>query len=139
MVKPSPSSQPQPDRLREHPEQRFAGADEKFDLNEAIRNLHAEPSGQRGHKQINLFKHGAATLALYHFDQGAKLDDHTVDGPVIIHVLNGRLIVRADGRQHELGPNELLRFAPGVCHSVEAREHTEMLLTICVAGPGSHS
>ena len=137
MVKPTNPSQP--DRLREHPEQRFAGADEKFDLNDAIRRLHEEPSGQHGHKQINLFKHGPASLALYHFDRGAKLDDHVVDGPVIIHVLNGRLIVRMDGQQHELGANELLRLAPGVCHSVEAVEHTEMLLTICVAGPGSHS
>ena len=137
MVKPSQSSSE--GRLREHPEQRFAPDQELFELDQTVQKLHRESSGQHGHKQINLFKHGPVSLALFHFDAGAKMDDHSVDGVVIIHVLKGRLIVRTEEQNHEMGPNAVLRLAPNVMHSVEAKEHADMLLTICVEGPGSHS
>ena len=142
MVKPnqssSPSSQPE-GRLREHPEQRFAQSQERFELSETIQELHREPSGQHGHKQINLFKHGPASLALFHFEPGSKFDDHVVDGAVFIQVLCGRLTVKTPEGDHQLKAGSLLRLAPGITHSVEAAEHSDMLLTICLEGPGSHS
>lgn len=139
MVKPSKSSSQPEGRLREHPEQRFAPSQERFELSEVVQELHREPSGQHGHKQINLFKHGPATLALFHFEPASKFDDHVVDGVVIIQVLSGKLTVKTEEGDHQLKAGSVLRLAPGVTHSVEASEHSDMLLTICVEGPGSHS
>ena len=126
------------DRLRTPPEQRFALAEELVDLAAAAERLLAEPSGQHGHKQMALFRHGPATLALYCFDPGGRLPDHVVDGPVIIHVLAGRLRVRTDQAEHALSAGQLLRLAPGVRHDVAADEPSQMLLTVCLEGPGSH-
>ena len=125
-------------RLRPHPEQRFATSEEQLNLEEVSEYLRKEPSGRHGHKQMALFKHGPATLALFHFERGAKLDDHTVDGPVIIHVLDGRLRVRCSDSEHDLAAGTLLRLSPGVRHNVRAEEDSRMLLTVCLEGPGSH-
>ncbi|MEX0886887.1 MAG: AraC family ligand binding domain-containing protein [Phycisphaeraceae bacterium] len=125
-------------RLRTHPEERFASLEEELDLQAVADKLLAEPSGQHGHKQVALFRHGPATLALYCFDAGGRLPDHVVDGPVIIHVLTGRLHVHTDAAEHNLPAAQLLRLAPGVRHDVIAEEPSQMLLTVCLEGPGSH-
>ena len=125
-------------RLRTPPEQRFASSEEAVNLADAAEKLLAEPSGQHGHKQMALFRHGPATLALYCFDAGGRLPDHVVDGPVIIHALSGRLRVRTDQAEHALAAGQLLRLAPGVRHDVNADEPSQMLLTVCLEGPGSH-
>ena len=127
-----------PGRLRTPPEQRFAPPEELVDLPAAAHQLLAEPSGQHGHKQMALFRHGQATLALYCFDAAGRLPDHVVDGPVIIHVLAGRLHVNTDHNTHTLAAGQILRLAPGVRHDVTADEPTQMLLTVCLQGPDSH-
>lgn len=127
-----------PTRLRPHPEKRFAPDEHVFDLKVAAAELKAEPSGQHGHKQIALFKHGPATLALFMFDAGARLDDHVIDGPVIIQTLTGHLSIQTEQRTYALPAGTLLRLAPGVKHDVQASEASQMLLTICVEGDASH-
>jgi len=129
-------SSPAPKRLREHPRQRFAGEGDVFDLKAVADELAAEPSGEHGHKQIALFKQGPATLALFLFEPDARLDNHRVDGAVIIHTLAGRLRVTANGKQHDLPEGSLLRLAPGVEHDVHAAEPSQMLLTISYEGGG---
>ncbi|HEX7009514.1 MAG TPA: AraC family ligand binding domain-containing protein [Phycisphaeraceae bacterium] len=126
-------------RVRTPPRVRFAPSEDRFNLKTAAETLAREPSGQRGHKQMALFRHGPATLALYLFETGASLPDHVVDGPVIIHVLQGRLKVATDQTEHDLPAGTLLRLAPNVRHDVSALERSQMLLTICVEGPGSHA
>jgi quercetin dioxygenase-like cupin family protein len=129
----------QADRLRPHPEKRFAETQTKFDLDDAYRSLMSEvDSGQHGHRQMALFRHGPATVAIYHFEEGAYLKDHSVDGPVILHTLTGRLTVKTDQAEHELSAGAMLALAPGVRHDVSAHEDARMLLTVCLEGPGSH-
>lgn len=126
-------------RTRVPPQERFAPAEGEFDLEAASHALWNEANaGQHGHRQMALFRHGPATLALYCFEPGASLPDHAVDGPVIIQVLEGELIVRTEQNQHTLPAGRMLRLAPGVTHDVEARKRSRMLLTICVEGPASH-
>ncbi len=64
--------------------------------------------------------------------------DHVVDGPVMIHALSGRAIIKTDDGEHDLSAGKLLRLAPGVKHDVTAKEPTRLLVTICLEGPGSH-
>ncbi|MEX1017628.1 MAG: cupin domain-containing protein [Phycisphaeraceae bacterium] len=128
-------------RVRTHPNQRFATHEDVFDLDAAADQLLAEPgSGQHGHRQMTLFRHGPATLALFCFEQaGARMPDHTVNGPVIIHVLKGRLTIHTDDAEHDLSAGQLLRLAPNVRHDVVAAEPAQMLLTVSLEGPGSHA
>ena len=126
-------------RARPKPAERFAPLEDVVDLTAATDRLQNEPNaGQHGHRQMALFHHGPATVALYCFEAGSKLPDHVVDGPVTIHVLEGRLQVKTAQSKHELPANHLLRLAPGVNHDVEAVEASKMLLTVCVEGPNSH-
>ncbi|MFW6060736.1 MAG: cupin domain-containing protein [Phycisphaeraceae bacterium] len=126
-------------RVRPRPAERFAPAEDQVDLNEAVAQLWTEPNaGSHGHRQMALFHHGPATVALYCFEAGASLPDHVVDGSVTIHVLKGRLSVTTENGRRDLPAGHLLRLAPGVVHDVEASEQSEMLLTVCVEGPNSH-
>lgn len=124
---------------RTAPRVRFASDADRFDLNQAAEALLAEASGQNKHQQIALFKHGPATLALYCFKAGSSLPGHVVDGPVIIHTLQGCLILRTEEGELTLETGQLLRLAPGVRHDIAALTDSRMLLTICVEGPASYS
>lgn len=130
---------PQPGELRTPPRERFAPKEDEVDLSRAAEALRAEPrAGERGHRQMALFRHGPATVALYTFEPGGRMPDHVVEGPVFIHVLKGRLTVTTRESTHDLGEGMLLRLSPSVAHDVKAVEQSEMLLTVCVEGPHSH-
>ena len=124
---------------RTPPRERFAVSEDAVDLAKAAEVLRNEPgTGQHGHRQMALFRHGAETVALYCFEAGAKLPGHVIEGPVLIQVLSGRLKVRTDRTEHELAAGMLLRLAPNVEHDVEAIDASDMLLTVCIEGPNSH-
>ncbi|MFA9477356.1 AraC family ligand binding domain-containing protein [Phycisphaerales bacterium AB-hyl4] len=128
-------------RVRTPPRERFAPAEEMFDLAAVAEKLLAEPgSGRHGHRQMTLFRHGPATLALFCFEEAdARFPDHVVDGVVIIQVLKGRLTVHTEQSAHEMQAGQVLRLGPNVRHDVVAAEPSQMLLTVCVEGPGSHA
>lgn len=125
-----------PNRLREHPEQRFAAPVADFSLAEAAELLRRERGGgQHGHRQQVLYRHGPTTVAIFDFDQGAQLAEHAADGAVVIQTLEGELHVRADGRDHHLPAGRLLAMAPGVRHDVRALRPSSMLLTVSLERP----
>lgn len=124
---------------RTPPRERFSVSEHQVDLAQATQALREESgSGQHGHRQMALFRHGPETVALYSFEPGSHLPAHTVEGPVLIQALNGRLKVQTDNTTHELAGGQLLRLSPNVSHSVEAVEASDMLLVVCVEGPNSH-
>ena len=121
----------QPDRLRQHPEERFIPAQHAIDLAAAAHELLAEPlPGERKHRQKTLYRHGPVTVALFLFERGAGMPQHEAEGVVTVHVLEGRLRMAAEGKTHTLGPGQLLIMAPRVRHDVFAEEPTRMLLTV---------
>ena len=125
-------------RPRAHPEQRFEGSESVFDLARAAGQLMAEPTAShQGHRQKALFREGPLTVALFVFDRGGFLPEHVVDGPVVIHVLEGAVMVATPEGQHELAAGQLLRLAGGVSHNVTAEHPSRMLVTICRLGPNS--
>jgi quercetin dioxygenase-like cupin family protein len=133
-------SAPEPGRARTPPRERFAPQEDEVDLQKAAEALWAEPNaGEQHHRQMALFRHGPATIAFYCFEPGSKLPDHVVEGPVFIQVLKGRLKVQTSESTHDLSAGMLLRLSPSVTHDVEAVERCEMLLTVCIEGPHSHS
>ncbi len=126
---------PKPERLRQHPAQRFAGPQHQFDLAAAAAKLRQEhEAGQAGHRQESLYKHGPTSVSLFLFGHLTRLPPHRAKGVVFIHVLKGHLRVNADGQVHDLRTGNLLVLSPGVEHDVVAQEETEMLLTVHLEG-----
>lgn len=123
----------QPDRLRQHPTERFYPTQHQIDLGEAAAQLLAEPQAhERAQRQKTLYRHGPATIALFLFERGAHMPQHVAEGVVTVHVLEGRLKMTAEGQTHDLTAGKLLVLAPGVQHDVFAEEPTRMLLTVCL-------
>ncbi len=111
----------EPQRMRQHPTDRFAGHQHQFDLEAVAARLRQEVrSGTTGHRQESLYKHGSTSMTLFIFGPQRRLPPHRTNGTVIIHVLVGRLTVTAGGQPHDLGPGELLVMAAGVEHDVAA-------------------
>ncbi len=119
------------ERLRTHPDQRFASPQHRFDLNAVAAKLRQESqAGEAGHRQQTIYKHGPTTVSLFLFGHLTRLPPHRANGVVTIHVLKGHLQVTAEGQVHDLYSNNLLALASGVQHDVVAPQETEMLLTV---------
>ena len=118
-------------RLREHPEPRFAGSQHAFDLEQVAARLKQElNAGEAGHRQETLYKLGPTSVSFFLFGHLTRLASHRAKGVVVIQVLKGHLEVTAEGRANTLRAGHLLALAPGVEHDVVAREESEMLLTV---------
>jgi quercetin dioxygenase-like cupin family protein len=119
------------ERLRKPPSDRFAGPTHLFSLTDVLRRLRAEDHPARdGHRQITLLHRGDVTQVLFSFEAGGHLDRHSARGLVSIHVLEGRLSVGVDGKDHHLGGGEVIVLDPGLEHDVRASEESAMLLTV---------
>jgi quercetin dioxygenase-like cupin family protein len=119
------------ERLRPAPVDRFAGDSHVFDLGESLSALRAEENEPRlGHRQMTLFHRSPVAHVLFAFEPDGHLKEHSTNGSVTIHVLEGRLLVNADGHAHELGPGRVLILNPQVAHDVRALEASAMLLTV---------
>ena len=122
-------------RLRSHPSGRFAGESHAFNLGEVLRKLRAEVHpAERGHRQMTIFHRAPVTQVIFAFEPGGKLADHAAHGLVTIHVLEGRLAVHADERDHESSAGSILVLNPDVRHKVRALEASAMLLTVHLEG-----
>jgi quercetin dioxygenase-like cupin family protein len=125
----------QPDRLRQHPEQRFGPSQHRIDLGAAAARILAEPMpADRKHRQQTLYRYGPVTVALFLLDRGAGMPQHVAEGVVTVHVLEGRITITAEDQVHALSAGQLLVLAPGVEHDVRADEASRMLLTVCLEG-----
>lgn len=119
------------DRLRTPPVERFAGPKHLFSLGEALKQLRAEDHPARdGHRQVTIFHRAPVTKVLFSFEPGGHLDEHSAPGLVTIHALEGRLVVAAQGVDHQLEAGSILILDPDVRHDVRASERSAMLLTV---------
>ena len=122
---------PRNDRLRPHPAERFSSPQHLYNLGVAIARLKEEMrSGEAGHRQQSLYKHGGTSISLFLFGRLTRLPPHSVKGVVSIHALNGHLRIMAEGESHDLLSGDLLVLGPGIEHDVVAHQESEMLLTV---------
>lgn len=73
-----------------------------------------------------LLKADDLRLVLIAMDTGARMKEHSANGTISIHALEGTLRVHSQ----DLHPGQVLTLAPGIKHDVEAREDCAFLLTI---------
>ena len=122
-------------RLRPHPDQRFAGPEHVFTLDEWFETLRREPHEARdGHKQIAIFSAGSLRMVLFAFEKGGCLPAHRAPGYVAIQCFRGRIRVRTSNSTYDLSSGELLMLDPDVEHDREAREEADVLLTVSLLG-----
>ena len=128
-----------PERTRPAPRERFSPTEDLLNLDEVIAQLEGEPSPpHQGHRQVALYHEGPFTVALFLFDEGSKLPQHVVDGPVVVHLLKGRVTINTQQNEYTLQPGQMLRLARGVEHDVNAHETSQLLVTVFLEGRGSH-
>jgi quercetin dioxygenase-like cupin family protein len=119
------------DRIRTHPDERFAAPAQAFDLNAAVEALACEATANKqGHRQKTLYRHGQSSLALFLFEPGSELREHRTNGTVFIQILQGRLAVHVGDQRHDLAAGNVLVLSPGVPHALHAEQRTQMLLTV---------
>ena len=109
-----------------------------YDLPLELARLRARerPMPER-HAQVTLFHRPPVAHVLYAFDAGGTLVRHCANGLVSLLVLEGRLIVEADGRQRELcagRSGHVLVLTPNVVFEVHAVEPSAMLLALHAEG-----
>lgn len=120
------------ERLRPPSHERLAAPVQQFDLAAKAAQLRSEAHASvAGHRQVALVRRGPLTVVLFAFEADGLLKEHSTDGEVTIHVLEGRLAVTVEGELFPLGRGELLALAPKQAHAVRATEASEMLLTVC--------
>lgn len=117
--------------LREHPDIRFADPIQLFDLRRIADDLARESSDTpNGHNQIALYKRDLATTALFSFEKGGMLPEHSAVGTVFIQVIEGKLTVTVEGNPQRVESGQLLVLAPNIPHDVVAEIPSIMLLTV---------
>ena len=118
-------------RLRPHPDTRFAQPSTCVDLHAVAAALRSESNtGERGHRQETVFKHGNVTVALFVFDRFSHLAEHVAQGIVTMHVLKGAMKISAGTVEHELKAGQMLVLDAGVRHALKAEEESEVLVSV---------
>lgn len=127
-------------RLRQHPDLRFASPQLQFNLEATAAKLREElNAGEEGRRQQTLYKHGGTTISLFVFQRLTRLRPHRAQGVVSIHLLTGHLQVTAEGQAHDLHPGNLVILAPGVEHDLVALQESVMLLTVNLSAASPNS
>lgn len=106
----------------------------EFDLTRELEELHREPGWESGQNARTLVKYDDFRVVLTALKTGARLPEHHTEGRISIHVVAGRIQVRAQERTFNLPTGTLLTLDQGLPHDVEALEESAFLLTI--AWPG---
>ena len=89
--------------------------------------------GVRGRASRQLVRNGPLRVVLVTLAPGAELAEHLAPGPITIQSLAGRLVFRAGGAQHDIGPGQLLAAPEGVRHGVTSESGATFLLTMTVS------
>ncbi len=120
-------------RHRRRPAERFAAPEHLLDLPKIAEQLRREPLPARnGHQQMTIYQHDLISVVLFVFASGGQLNDHQANGVVTIHLLEGEVQVKADAQTYELSAANMVALAPGVQHSVLAKQPSTILLTVCL-------
>ncbi|MEP6835618.1 MAG: cupin domain-containing protein [Gemmatimonas sp.] len=92
--------------------------------------IDAELLARSGRTARTLVKEGPLRLTLMALAPGGDLPEHSTNGPVSIHLLQGDAVFQALGKEYALRPGDVLALAPGVKHSARSEQGCSFLLTV---------
>ena len=98
-----------------------------------LEKLKEAPSWQResGRSSETLVKYNEFRIVLVRMKPGSYMSHHRAEGPISIHVLQGKIRIHLpEDRMEDLKPGDLLTLERCLEHDVEALEESSFLLTI---------
>jgi quercetin dioxygenase-like cupin family protein len=102
----------------------------QFDLAREIADSEKKKPWQSGLYAKTLFKRDDFRAVLITMERDARMKEHHTDGTISILVLQGSVLIHADGKEHTLPTSGLFTLAPSIRHDVAATEDSAFLLTI---------
>ena|SRR5690242_6329696 len=100
------------------------------ELDTILEQLRSESAWEKNDRNgLTIFKTDRFTLVVTIMKSGAAIMKNSVDGFLILHVLNGRAEVQTEDCPVILGPGNLLHLHPFISHNIIAREETTLLLS----------
>jgi quercetin dioxygenase-like cupin family protein len=72
---------------------------------------------------------GGARVIVLALDAGQTMREHRTHHPIVLHALDGKVRVTADGSSYDLSPGGLLYLPNAMPHSVEAVEPSRISIT----------
>jgi quercetin dioxygenase-like cupin family protein len=91
-----------------------------------------EALGRNGRNARTLIKDGPLRVTLVALAPGGAIAEHHADGPITVQPLTGQLRFNVLGRDHDLGPGQLLSVGAGIRHAVASTEGAVFLLTLAL-------
>lgn len=85
---------------------------------------------RHGRSARTLVKEGPIRLTLIALAPGGDLPEHSADGPVSVHVVDGQFLFSAAGSDYPLREGDVLVVAAGVRHSARSETGGTFLLTV---------
>lgn len=92
--------------------------------------LDPELLARTGRTARTLVKEGPLRLTMMAIAAGSELPEHSTDGPVTIHVLEGSAVFSALDTEYNMSAGDILALAPGVRHAARSTEGCRFLLTV---------
>ncbi len=105
----------------------------RLNIGKELEKLKQAPSWLResGRSSETLTKYNEFRIVLVRMKPGSYMSQHRAEGPISIHILQGKIRVHLpEDRIEELDPGELLTLDRCLEHDVEAVEESAFLLTI---------
>lgn len=101
------------------------------DLEERIQQLEGEEAWQKNERNgITLFKTDGMTVVLSTLKEGTAITDNVAPGILTVQVLTGSIEVVVNGDTKTVGKGEIVFVHREQAHTVKAREHTRVLVTL---------
>jgi quercetin dioxygenase-like cupin family protein len=105
-----------------------------LDLDAEAAKLQAKLPGHRRQSET-IAREAGVSLVIMAMEGGDVLKEHSADGVVTIHLLDGHATVTTGGQPLDLRPGQLVLMQPSVRHDLRAEEQSVVLLTITGGTP----
>ncbi len=112
-----------------------------LDLPAILGGMKQEPTWRTAKRNaMTLVKQPIFRVVLVALQADAEIGEHETEGPITVHVLEGRVAIRVDGEDLLLGTGQLLILRSGLRHAMRAKEDAAFLLTLTTEGlhPAEH-
>ena len=126
-----------PSRALTRDERTMSSLDRTIDGDALVRHLTQDERtidqglvAKHGRSARTLVKEGPIRLTLIALAPGGDLPEHSADGPVSVHVVDGEFLFSAAGREYPLRECDVLVVAAGVRHSARSNSGGTFLLTV---------
>lgn len=105
----------------------------EIDLNKYIDQIKSEEAWINNKRNaITVFKSDHMRIVLIGLHQNTSLPEHTADGTISVHVLEGHIIFQKGAEEVKLLPHNMVTLHERIPHSVLAMEDSLFLLTMAV-------